>query len=251
MKINQLRIGVIVLVLSLSALAQVQAEDTPPDMDKLLNAAQSLMQEQKPSDQKTTTDESLLNSAAALMQAPDPQGQPLAVPTPAKTEPVAPEQKPPTEPSAPPTNPDNLPSVVPPPETTPEPQPAAPQASQPEAAPNNEVQPDTTRSDPPEAVIPPEPTLPPETAASSEPINAAESTTDAPRSYGVMVKQKNAEGQEVTYFKVEEGASLSAIAGQIYQDPMKFRLIYEANKEQLTSPDRVAAGALLIIPPLE
>ncbi|MBK8454612.1 MAG: hypothetical protein WAQ53_02775 [Thiofilum sp.] len=256
MKTNSLRIGCLVL-LSLLVGRHSYAEETSPSVDKLLNAAESLMvEEQKPTTQNTSTEESLLNSAAALMQQPQTQGQPAASVPSSTTETsvtTVPEPTPQAELNVnePSTATHPAPSATPVIETEilksepqPEPQPEAQPTPQPE--PESTPPPATETSEPPKQSLLPELPTP-------EPENAAEvtATENAPRSYGVMLKQKNAEGQEVTYFKVEEGASLSAIAGQIYQDPMKFRLIYEANKEQLTSPDRVAAGALLIIPPLE
>jgi PAS domain-containing protein len=49
-------------------------------------------------------------------------------------------------------------------------------------------------------------------------------------------------------YQVEPGDTLSSIAQQFYGDPSRFRVIFEANRHQLTDPDRVFPGQLLRIP---
>ena len=53
-----------------------------------------------------------------------------------------------------------------------------------------------------------------------------------------------------TYHTVEEGDSLSKIAKTVYGDPMKYPVIFEANKPMLTDPDLIYPGQVLRIPAL-
>jgi len=54
---------------------------------------------------------------------------------------------------------------------------------------------------------------------------------------------------EQTY-TVQQGDSLSSIAGEFYKDKRKWRVILEANKTVIHDPDRLLVGAKLKIPPL-
>jgi nucleoid-associated protein YgaU len=56
---------------------------------------------------------------------------------------------------------------------------------------------------------------------------------------------------EATFHTVERGDSLSMIAKKVYGDPMKYPLIFEANKPMLKSADLIYPGQVLRIPPLE
>jgi len=47
---------------------------------------------------------------------------------------------------------------------------------------------------------------------------------------------------------VVEGDTLFNLALRYYNDPSKFVLIYDANKEWLPTPDRLAPGTVLVIP---
>ena len=51
-----------------------------------------------------------------------------------------------------------------------------------------------------------------------------------------------------TYYEVVEGDTLSGIAQRFYGDASKYMVIYEANRSQLSSPDRIRAGQTLAIP---
>ncbi|TAE40300.1 MAG: peptidoglycan-binding protein LysM [Runella slithyformis] len=53
-----------------------------------------------------------------------------------------------------------------------------------------------------------------------------------------------------TYHTVEKGDSLSKIAKEVYGDPMKYPIIFEANKPMLTDPDLIYPGQVLRIPAL-
>ena len=52
-----------------------------------------------------------------------------------------------------------------------------------------------------------------------------------------------------TSYTVKAGDTLSMIAEKFYGDASKFNLIYEANKDQLSSADEIKVGQELKIPP--
>ncbi len=54
-----------------------------------------------------------------------------------------------------------------------------------------------------------------------------------------------------TYHTVVKGDSLSKIAKVVYGDPMKYPVIFEANKPMLKDPDLIYPGQVLRIPPLQ
>lgn len=56
---------------------------------------------------------------------------------------------------------------------------------------------------------------------------------------------------EATFHTVEKGDTLSKIAKEVYGDPMKYPVIFEANKPMLTDPDLIYPGQVLRCPPLE
>jgi nucleoid-associated protein YgaU len=47
---------------------------------------------------------------------------------------------------------------------------------------------------------------------------------------------------------VAEGDTLHSLAVRYYDDPSKFVVIYEANREVLTTPDRLTPGTVVVIP---
>lgn len=55
---------------------------------------------------------------------------------------------------------------------------------------------------------------------------------------------------ESTFHIVQSGDSLSKIAKEVYGDPMKYELIFEANKPMLEHPDKIYPGQNLRIPAL-
>ena len=55
---------------------------------------------------------------------------------------------------------------------------------------------------------------------------------------------------EAKFHTVEEGDSLSAISKKVYGDPMKYGVIFEANKPMLKSPELIYPGQVLRIPQL-
>ena len=54
---------------------------------------------------------------------------------------------------------------------------------------------------------------------------------------------------EAKYYTVVKGDSLSKIAKEVYGDPMKYPVIFEANKPMLKDPDLIYPGQVLRIPP--
>ncbi len=54
---------------------------------------------------------------------------------------------------------------------------------------------------------------------------------------------------EATYYTVVKGDTLSKIAKAQYGDPMKYPVIFEANKPMLKDPDLIYPGQVLRIPP--
>lgn len=55
---------------------------------------------------------------------------------------------------------------------------------------------------------------------------------------------------EATYHEVKSGDTLSKIAKEVYGDPMKYPIIFEANKPMLSDPDKIYPGQMLRIPQL-
>ena len=80
-------------------------------------------------------------------------------------------------------------------------------------------------------------------AAAAKPAAAA--STNAP----VLMPPKPAPAQTAmqTYI-VQSRDTLSSIAAKLYNDPGKWKTIYDANRNTLTSPQSVRAGQTLIIP---
>lgn len=49
-------------------------------------------------------------------------------------------------------------------------------------------------------------------------------------------------------YTVESGDTLSRIARRVYGNGARWRVIYEANRAMLTSPDHIQVGQVLVIP---
>ena len=56
------------------------------------------------------------------------------------------------------------------------------------------------------------------------------------------------QGDEVTY-TVQSGDTLSKIAKEYYGDDSQYQRIFEANRDQLSSPNDIQVGQTLKIPP--
>lgn len=66
----------------------------------------------------------------------------------------------------------------------------------------------------------------------------------------IMADIKVANSSYYTKHTVEKGESLSKIAKHYYQDPMKYKQIFDANTDQLKNPDVIHPGQELVIPNL-
>ncbi len=55
---------------------------------------------------------------------------------------------------------------------------------------------------------------------------------------------------EAVFYTVQSGDSLSKISKAQYGDPMKYNVIFEANRPMLEHPDKIYPGQVLRIPPL-
>ena len=55
---------------------------------------------------------------------------------------------------------------------------------------------------------------------------------------------------ESSFHEVQSGDSLSKIAKEVYGDPMKYNIIFEANQPMLSHPDKIYPGQILRIPAL-
>ena len=51
-----------------------------------------------------------------------------------------------------------------------------------------------------------------------------------------------------TTHTVAKGESLSKIAKHYYDDMMKYKQIFDANRDQLSDPDKIEVGQVLVIP---
>ena len=56
---------------------------------------------------------------------------------------------------------------------------------------------------------------------------------------------------KAVFYEVKKGDSLSKIAKAYYGDPMKYTVIFQANRPMLKQPDLIYPGQILRIPPLE
>lgn len=69
---------------------------------------------------------------------------------------------------------------------------------------------------------------------------------DAPSDLIADIKVSNS--SYYTRHIVAKGESLSIIAKKYFKDPMKYKQIFEANKDQISNPDVIHPGQDLIIP---
>lgn len=84
---------------------------------------------------------------------------------------------------------------------------------------------------------------------------AAPAVPDVPTGDGtgveVRVVQRAAETEQYRFYTVNRGDSLGAIAQKFYGSVDKFPVIFEANRNILSSPDRIKVGQRLAIPNLD
>ncbi len=75
----------------------------------------------------------------------------------------------------------------------------------------------------------------------------ADITVRAPRAHAAAPRPAAAASGETTY-TVKQGDTLSAIAKQFYGNANDYMDIFNANKDQLTDPDKIRPGQVLKIP---
>ena len=88
-----------------------------------------------------------------------------------------------------------------------------------------------------------------ETNADREKIILTLGNVEGVASVGDHIEVTNPEPESV-FHEVKSGDTLSMIAKEVYGDPMKYPVIFEANKPMLTDPDLIYPGQILRIPPL-
>ncbi len=86
-----------------------------------------------------------------------------------------------------------------------------------------------------------------ETNADREKIILTLGNVDGVASVGDNINVTNPEPESI-FHEVKAGDSLSMIAKEVYGDPMKYPVIFEANKPMLTDPDKIYPGQILRIP---
>jgi len=79
-----------------------------------------------------------------------------------------------------------------------------------------------------------QPAAKPQPAAAPKPAAAAPAAAPAAATYDT--------------YTVKSGDSLSKIAKNFYGDPMQYKKIFEANKDQISNPDLIQPGWVLKIP---
>lgn len=67
----------------------------------------------------------------------------------------------------------------------------------------------------------------------------------------VKSTQEEEEEEKKQFYTVQKGDYLSKIAKEVYGDPMKYNIIFEANKPMLKDPDKIYPGQVLFIPKLK
>ena len=92
------------------------------------------------------------------------------------------------------------------------------------------------------------------TAARSAATGEAPPVPEVPTGEGsgveVRVVQRAAETEQYRFYTVAQGDSLGGIAAKFYGDVNKYRIIYEANRSLISSPDQIKTGQRLAIPKL-
>ena len=88
-----------------------------------------------------------------------------------------------------------------------------------------------------------------DTNANREKIILALGNVEGVASVGDYISVTNPE-PESTFHEVKSGDTLSKISKEVYGDPMKYNMIFEANQPMLSHPDKIYPGQILRIPAL-
>jgi nucleoid-associated protein YgaU len=90
----------------------------------------------------------------------------------------------------------------------------------------------------------PAPQTKPQTAPQSSPLGAPQAQSPAQPQSAPAAQQ----GPRFEMYTVKEGDWLSKIAGRYYGDVHKWSRIYDANRDQISDPDKIKPGMVLKIP---
>ncbi len=88
-----------------------------------------------------------------------------------------------------------------------------------------------------------------QTNADREKIILAVGNVDGVGSVADVISVTNPE-PESTFHEVKSGDTFSKISRDVYEDPMKYNVIFEANQPLLSHPDKIYPGQILRIPSL-
>ena len=88
-----------------------------------------------------------------------------------------------------------------------------------------------------------------ETNADREKVILAMGNVEGVGSVADYISVTNPE-PESTFHEVKSGDTLSKISKEVYGDPMKYNIIFEANQPMLSHPDKIYPGQILRIPAL-
>jgi nucleoid-associated protein YgaU len=102
---------------------------------------------------------------------------------------------------------------------------------------------------PPMAEAQPMPSMTPEIAQPSPtPMAVEQNAPMSPQSASAESGVQNDSSTEKSHFeeyKVKKGDTLMKIAFEIFGDPLKWKDIFEANKDQISNPNKIAKGSIL------
>ncbi len=80
-------------------------------------------------------------------------------------------------------------------------------------------------------------------------VKSTPSAAPAMADFSNVKSQVSSTVDEATNYIVAKGDNLSKIAGRFYGNANAWKSIFEANRDQLSDPDRIKPGQILKIPP--
>lgn len=78
--------------------------------------------------------------------------------------------------------------------------------------------------------------------------STAKDAPDAKADFGDVRSSVTSTADESSIYEVQSGDNLSKIAKHFYGNANEWKAIFEANRDQLTDPDRIKPGQMLKIP---